>query len=163
MDSTPKKERVYVETSVVSYQAAWLSRDPMLAGDQIATKLWWREYRPQYEVFVSELVDDEIEKGDIDAVRRRQESVAMLARVHITDEADALASRLLRVHALPVSASDDAMHVALATVHKMDILLTWNCKHIANRRMTPKILATIVEANYEPPLITTPADLLKSL
>jgi len=111
---------------------------------------------------VSELVDDEINQGDIDAIRRRQEAVAMLTRLPITNEARALAKRLLRVHALPGVAEDDAMHVALAAVHETDILLTWNCRHIANQRMIPKISATIVEANYEPPLITTPTDLLKS-
>ena len=89
--------------------------------------------------------------------------MALLPRLLITDEANELAARLLRAHALPGSAEDDAMHVALATVHEIDILLTWNCKHIANAITMPKILATIKEANYNPPVITTPTDLLKSM
>jgi len=130
---------------------------------QAATKLWWQKYRPQCEAFVSELVDLEIEEGDINAVRRRQESVALLARKPMTDEAIALSTRLLRAHALPAVAQDDAMHVALAAVHSMDILLTWNCRHIANMTMMSRIQATIIEARYNPPLIVTPKFFLETM
>jgi len=157
-----KKKRVYLETSVISYLTARPSRDVVLAFQQAATKLWWQEHRPLFDVFVSELVDDEIEQGDANAVRRRQESVIMLERKPVTSEAIALADRLLHAHALPRNAKGDAMHVALAAVHEMDILLTWNCRHIANDAMEPKIVATIVEANYKPPRITTPEKVLKA-
>ena len=156
------KQRVYIETTVISYLTARPSRDAMQTTQQSATKLWWRELRPLCDVFVSELVDREIERGDMDAARRRRESVVELARVQITDEVGELATRLRRAHALPDSAKDDATHVALAAVHKMDILLTWNCKHIANGAMMPKILATIERANYNAPWITTPVDFLKA-
>ena len=157
------KRQVYIETSIISYLTARPSRDVMQLAQQAATELWWREHRPKCDVFVSELVDTEIERGDADAVRRRQESVAMLTRKPATDEVGELVTRLLLAHALPAIARDDATHVALAAVHQMDILLTWNCKHIANVIMMPKILTTIREANYEPPLITTPMDLLGSM
>ena len=87
----------------------------------------------------------------------------MLARVRSTDEVDELTARFLQAHVLPAIAKDDAAHVALATVHKMDILLTWNCKHIANGTMMPKIQATIVEAGYKPPLIMTPTFFLETM
>ena len=157
------KKQVYIETSVISYQTAWPSRDVIQLAKQAATKQWWRDHLPLCDVFVSELVDREIKRGDVDAIRRRQEAVAMLARMEITDEVNELAMRLLQAHALPEVAKDDATHVALATVHEMDILLTWNCKHIANGIMMPKILATIEKSNYEPPLILTPAILLESM
>ena len=157
-----KKKRVYLETSVISYLTARPSRSAMQAAQQDATKLWWREHRPLFDVFVSELVDEEIEQGDANAVRRRQESVVMLERKPITDEAVELTDRLLRAHALPRNAHEDAMHVALATVHEMDILLTWNCRHIANVVVEPRIMATIIEANYKPPRITTPEKMLKA-
>jgi len=157
------KLRVYLETSVVSFLAARASCDAIQVIRKSATEQWWREYRPQCDAFVSELVDREIERGDAVAARRRQEAVALLARVQITNEARALTRRLLLAHALPDIAEGDAMHVALATIHKMDILLTWNCKHLANVIMMPKIRATVEEANYNLPLITTPANLLESM
>jgi len=159
MDSASRKQRIYIETSVISY----LTARPLRGAMQAATTLWWQKYRPQCEAIISELVDLEIEEGDADAIRRRQESVAMLPRVRITGETTALANRLLQAHALPGSAKDDAMHVALAAVYATDILLTWNCKHIANVIMMPKILATITEAKYVPPLIMTPTFLLESM
>jgi len=134
----------------------------MQTAQQIVTALWWQEYRPLCDVFVSGLVDNEIKQGDNNAVRRRQEAVAILPRMQITDEADALALRLLQAHALPRNAGDDALHVALAAVHEMDILVTWNCRHIANSIMEPKIVTTIVEAGYTPPLIMTPEKILKA-
>ncbi|MCL2701849.1 MAG: type II toxin-antitoxin system VapC family toxin [Phycisphaerae bacterium] len=156
------KKRVYIETSVISYLTARPSRDLILAARQAVTEQWWREHRSRYDVFVSRLVDSEIEQGDTEAKLRRRGTAAMLTRLEVIAESDELVARLLRSHALPAVAQDDAAHVALATVHKMDILLTWNCKHIANVIMMPKILATIREANYEPPLITTPANLWDS-
>ena len=163
MDSTPKKQRVYLETSVISVLTARPSRDTAQIVRQAATEQWWREHRPQCDVLVSRVVDSEIAEGDADAKRRRQESVETLVRLPITDEANQLAARLLRAYALPDIAEDDALHIALAAVHKIDFLLTWNCGHIANGMMTPKILATITEAKYEPPRIMAPAILLESM
>jgi len=87
----------------------------------------------------------------------------MLPWVEITDEVDELAERLLLAHALPSVAKDDATHVALAAVYKMDILLTWNCRHIANDVTEPRIRTTIVEARYNPPDIMTPADFTEKI
>ena len=157
------KKRVYIETSVISYLTARPSRDIMQVARQAATEQWWREHRLRCETFVSELVDFEIEQGDDDASRRRHEAIAAMTRAPITSDVGVLAKMLFRSHALPSSAEDDAFHVALASVHEMDILLTWNCKHIANVIMMPKILATIQKAGFEPPMLTTPANLLESL
>jgi len=118
-----EKQRVYIDASVISYLTARPSYDAMQAVQQAATEQWWREHRPQCDVFVSELADIEIARGDADAVRRRQESVATLVRWSITDEATALANRLLQAHVFPGNAKEDALHVALAAVHEMDILL----------------------------------------
>ncbi len=74
-----------------------------------------------------------------------------------------LARDLIRAHVLPSSEEDDAAHVALAAVHGMDILLTWNCRHIANVIAAPGIRGVIERGGYRAPTITTPADLLAAL
>ena len=106
---------------------------------------------------------DEAGQGDREALARRLELLADIPRLDATAEAQALARMLVRVHALPSTAEDDAAHVAIAAVHGIDILLTWNCRHIANVMAMPKIRATIEKAGYRAPTITTPQGLLESL
>jgi hypothetical protein len=157
------RKRVYIETTVVSYLTARPAPDAAREWRQAATQQWWRLHRPLCDSFVSELVVAEAELGDADASRRRLEAMKGIPLVLTTDEAALLAKVLVRVHALPSVAEDDALHVALAAVHHMDILLTWNCGHIANPMAMPRIHATIERAGYRPPVITTPEALLESL
>jgi hypothetical protein len=156
-------QRVYIETTIVSYLTSKPSRDRIVAGHQAATELWWRQHRPKCDVFISEVVALEAQEGDPEASRRRAAAIVGIPLLAVTDEVSSLAKRLVRANALPSTAEDDALHVALASVFEMDVLLTWNCRHIANVIAMPKILATIDEAGYEAPTITTPSDLLESL
>ena len=61
---------------------------------------------------------------------------------------------------MPEKAGVDALHIAIATVHGMDYLLTWNCKHIANAEMQSPIAAICLSRGYEPPVICTPEELM---
>lgn len=76
-------------------------------------------------------------------------------------QATALGRSLLREAALPAKAAADALHIALAAVHGMDYLLTWNCAHIANATMRPKIEAICRSNGFEPPVICTPLELME--
>ncbi|GFO71979.1 hypothetical protein BJAS_P1873 [Bathymodiolus japonicus methanotrophic gill symbiont] len=62
---------------------------------------------------------------------------------------------------LPTKAEIDAFHVAVAATHGVEFLLTWNCKHIANAIMRPKIEQVCREMSFEPPIICTPTELLE--
>lgn len=72
------------------------------------------------------------------------------------------ANTLLRNRTLPPNARIDALHVAIAVVHGMDYLLTWNCRHIANAPIRGKIEAVCREAGMQPPIICTPEELLEA-
>ena len=61
---------------------------------------------------------------------------------------------------LPAKASDDAVHIAAATVHRLDYLLTWNCKHIANAQIQRKLAEVSLDFGYQLPVICTPYELL---
>ena len=61
---------------------------------------------------------------------------------------------------MPRKAAEDALHIAVAAVHGVDYLLTWNCKHIANAVMRQAIERVCSEAGYEPPVICTPEELI---
>lgn len=78
-----------------------------------------------------------------------------------TPEVDALAGNLLATLAVPRDEVTDAYHIATAAVHGMDFLLTWNCKHMANRFALPKTISVVNAAGYVCPAIVTPEDFLK--
>ena len=132
-----------------------------MAANQEATRKWWDESRAKFELFISQLVIDEVSNGDPDAVKRRITVVENLPELALTDQAEALAAKLLLGAALPQKAKADALHISVATVHGMDYLLTWNCTHIANAIMRPKIESICRGAGFEPPVICTPPELVE--
>jgi len=71
--------------------------------------------------------------------------------LELTPEATGLGRQLLRAAALPSKAAGDALHIALSAVHGMNYLLTWNCTHIANATMRPRIEAICRTNGFEPP------------
>jgi predicted nucleic acid-binding protein len=152
--------RAYIETSVVSYLTAKPSRDLIAAAHQQSTRDFWEQLE-RFDVFVSELVRSECATGDTEAAQRRLLAVASIATLEYNSAVDDLARRLLKAAALPAKAADDAIHVALAAVHGMDFLATWNCKHIANPSTRHKIEQTCREAGYTPPILCTPEELLE--
>lgn len=155
------KSTVYIETTIPSYLTAWRSPELIMAANQEATRSWWESSRPRYELFVSAIVAQEASGGDPEAAKRRVAVIEGLPELDVSEEAELLAARLLEAAALPNNAKTDALHIAVATVHGIDFLLTWNCKHIANAAMRPKIECTCRTAGYEPPVICTPLELME--
>jgi len=151
--------RVYLETSVISYLAALPSRDVVVAGHQQVTRDWW-EGRTRFELFVSDAVIEEAARGDRNAARRRLELLTGIPVLTVHRGADSLARSFLTEAALPSKAAIDAVHVALAAVHAMDFLVTWNCTHIANAIIRPQLEVLCWRAGYRPPVICTPFELL---
>ena len=152
------RPRVYLETSVLSYLTAWPSRDVVRIAHQQITAEWWAA-RQVFELFVSDVVLDEIRQGDAGAAERRIEASSGLVVLTTTPSAESLAASLLSAAALPAKAALDALHVANAAVHGMHFLLTWNCAHIANAAMRPRIETVCRSGGYEPPIICTPEEL----
>jgi hypothetical protein len=81
--------------------------------------------------------------------------------VEVSESAIPLARELLRAGGLPENANEDALHIAIAATGGLDYLLTWNCKHIANAVIIPRVNAVIRRFGYEPPLIYTPQELME--
>lgn len=151
---------VYIETSVISYLTAHLSRDLLTTAHQQITREWWDKHRLRFELFISLLVEEEAKRGDKEAASRRVGVIADLPRLEIVEEAYALAKDLIAAGALAPSAQDDAAHIALAAVHNMDYLLTWNCRHIDNAENKPLVRSVCAAHGYTCPEICTPEELM---
>jgi len=152
------KPRTYLETTIPSYLTAWPSRDLVRAAHQQITREWWAR-RSAFELFSSRLVVRECQAGDPEAAVDRLKALVGVRLLEQTPDAVALAEALVSEVPLPERAVADALHIAIATVHGMDYLLTWNCTHIANVTLRPRIEAVCRVAGYEPPLICTPEEL----
>ncbi|MBL8792327.1 MAG: type II toxin-antitoxin system VapC family toxin [Planctomycetia bacterium] len=154
------KPRVYLETTIPSYLTAWPSRDLVRAAHQQITREWWDRRRPQFELYISQAVLSECQAGDPTAAAERLVVLQDLPLLEQTQAATQLAQSLLDRVPLPERATVDALHVAIAAVHGMDYLLTWNCTHIANATLRAPIEAVCRERGFEPPAICTPDELL---
>ncbi len=155
------KPSVYIETTIPSYLTAWRSPELVMAANQEATRSWWDTSRPKFDIFISALVLDEASSGDPAAAQRRMEIICEIPALDVSILAEELAAQLLAASALPEKAKADALHIAIATVHGIDYLLTWNCKHIANATMRLKIESICRSSGYEPPIICTPLELME--
>jgi predicted nucleic acid-binding protein len=154
--------RVYLETSFVSYLTAAPreSRDPVAAAHQQITIEWWSRRRPDFDLVVSQVVLDEAQEGNPEAIKNRVEALASLPRLQVTEAAIELARTILSKGLLPQKAFPDALHIAIATVHEVEYLLTWNCKHIANVEILPRIASLCEDLGLTLPIICTPEELL---
>lgn len=154
------KPKVYLETTIPSLLTAWPSRDLLMAGQQQATRDWWDQRRHRYQLFISGLVLAECRRGDVTAVRSREEVLAGCGVLEFPESAQELARKILASKLLPAKAAVDAAHIAVAAVHQVDFLLTWNCRHIANATIVDEVRAICAAAGYPPPVICTPLELM---
>ena len=154
------KPTVYLETSVISYLAAWPSRDLITAANQHVTHVWWRDRRPVFEVFTSQWVLEEASAGDPAAAQRRLGFILDLPLLEVTHQAQDLARQLLGRTSLPPRAAADVLHIALAACHGMDFLLTWNCTHLANAELRPRIDRACWDLGFRPVMLCTPPELM---
>ncbi len=153
-------KRVYIETTIPSYLAAWLSRDLRQAARQQITHDWWNNRRQNFDLCTSETVLDEAAAGDADAARRRMLFLQGLPLLQLTGAVNAVAKAIMRSRLLPEKAARDALHIAVSSVHGIDMLLTWNCQHIANAAIMKELGGIIASCGFEIPLLCTPEELL---
>ena len=98
----------------------------MTSARQTISIEWWDGYRDSFEVFVSELVLEEIGSGDLRAASNRLAMVEGIPVLMATTNAVALAKSLIAENAIPASSMENALHISIAAVQSIDFLLTWN-------------------------------------
>src|SRR5450631_4279631 len=132
-------DTVYLETTVVGHLAGRAHRDPMVAARQAKTRKWWLSASTRYQLYISQLVFEECSGGDPSAAAERLLEIQSMDRLASSGEADQLALALIAANAIPASEPRDAHHIALAAVHGVDYLITWNFRHIANASLRSRI------------------------
>jgi len=124
------------------------------------TKDWWETRRNAFELYTSEAVLNEVAQGDAEIAAQRLEILNSFSLLELNQDVQALAVQFLARSNLPRKANVDAIHIAAATVHGMDYLLTWNCKHIANAQLQGKLADISLDLGYELPILCTRYELM---
>lgn len=153
-------ESVYIETSIAGYLTARPSNNLILMANAETTRDWWENRRPQFNLYISQVVLNEVARGDREMATQRLEILHEFPLLEVNGSVQTLAALFLAKSNLPPKATDDALHIAVATVYGLDYLLTWNCKHIANAQIQKKLSQISNDSGYELPTICTPYELM---
>jgi len=125
------------------------------------TREWWNKHRSSFDLYASDFVIDEASRGDATAAAARLKVLADIPMLPVIPPVIELAEGVATALALPPRARLDAAHVAIAAVHGMAFLLTWNCRHLANGVLAAKIERACAEAGFTAPRILTPELLME--
>ena len=153
-------ETVYIETSIFGYLTARSTRDLILAANIEITRDWWQSRRNDFVLYASEAVLEEVAQGDAAIAAQRLELLHDFPLLELNQAVQGLAAQFLTRSNLPPKAKVDAIHIAAATVHGIDYLLTWNCKHIANAQIQGKLAEISLDFGYVLPVLCTPNELM---
>jgi len=155
------KQTLYIETTIVSYLTSRPSRDLVVAAHQQVTREWWQYGLPRFESYVSSVVLNEIKAGDADAAALRMDKVVAFPVLEATSEVEWLAEHYYGNLSIPEKARADCYHLALASWHGMDYLLSWNMAHIVNGVVIRRLQELNALRGIRTPVICTPEELLE--
>ena len=150
---------VYIETSIPSFYYT-LRTDPESVARMHWTRQWWEAYAAEATLVTSVAVIDELQEG---TGGRNEERISLLDQamvLPITDEVIDIAQVYVDKLVMPRDPKGDALHLALASYHKADFLLTWNCRHLANANKFHHIRVVNCELGLACPVLTTPLNFL---
>ena len=153
------KPRVYVETTIPSFYHEVRTESEMVARREW-TREWWDNYRTGYDLFASEAVIDELENG---AFPQKDDALVLIEGVPLLDIEDPIGDIVeayIQRHVMPADPAGDALHLALASFHRCDFLLTWNCRHLANANKFAHIRRVNGILGLFVPSLVTPLELL---
>lgn len=145
------KQSLYLETSVIG---AYLDNGEPFRRD--LTIRWWEHELPEYRAVVSMLVQRELERVAEPHRTGYLNLVRPLEQVDLAEEATILAEGYITRGIFHRKYIADALHVALASFHKIDYLVTWNFGHLANVRRQARIRLFNTAAGFFVPMIVTP-------
>lgn len=153
------KPRVYIETSIPSFYFE-LRTSPDVVARRDWTRQWWKDAQDKYELFTSPAVINELLGGIPERSAERLSLIQDLTLLPIDPAVIDIVLTYIRHKVMPADPTGDAMHLALASFHKCDFLVTWNCRHIANANKFGHIRRVNSMLGLFVPALVTPIELL---
>jgi len=155
--------QIFVETTIPSYLVARPARDVVQMARQQTTRDWWERCRSEHEMFTSQIVLDEAGAGDAVLARARLELLAPLPLLDISEPVLTFARKIIDGGLLPADADRDAAHIATATIHRLDALLSLNFRHLVNVSSQSRLRRLALREGYDLPAICTPEELMENI
>lgn len=153
------KPRVYVETTIPSFYHTTRHGAAVIA-QRAWTRRWWRLAQGRYDLVTSDAVLDELRDGDYPSREAALELVRDLPRLELTPAVAEIVDVYLRHRLMPADPAGDALHLALASHHRCEFLVTWNCQHLANANKFTQIRRVNSLLGLFVPAVVTPLELL---
>lgn len=150
---------VYVETTIPSFYHTNRAGSAAMARRDW-TRRWWALAPDRYTLATSDAVLDELGAGDYPTRAEAQALVQPLPLLEITSAVAEIVGAYARHHLMPANPTGDALHLALASYHKCEFLVTWNCLHLANANKFGHIRRVNTMLGLYVPLLVTPLELL---
>ena len=150
---------VYIETSIPSFYYK-MRADPAMMDRREWTREWWSLAPRQYELVTSPAVVDELERGDYPSRKECLELIARLPLLTIEPAVMDIVQTYIARQVMPADPAGDALHLAIASFHRCDFLVTWNCQHLANANKFDHIRRVNTLLGLYVPILVTPLELL---
>lgn len=150
---------VYVETSIPSFYHE-ARREPEMQARRAWTRDWWDSAPGRYDLVTSPAVVDELERGEYSGRSECLELIGSLPLLAIEPAVIDIVETYISRHVMPADPAGDALHLALASIHRCDFLVTWNCKHLANANKFGHIRRVNTLLGLYVPTLVTPLELL---
>ncbi|MHC5822053.1 MAG: type II toxin-antitoxin system VapC family toxin [Nostoc sp.] len=153
------KPKVYIETSIPSFYYEARTEPDMVARREW-TREWWSHASDSYVLVTSLAVLDELNRGNFPGKSEAIELISGLLFVPIESVVAEIVEVYIQQQLMPKDPLGDALHLALASYHKCDFLLTWNCRHLANANKFGHIRRLNVMLGLFVPTLVTPLELI---
>lgn len=151
---------VYIETSIPSYYFE-TRRSPQIIAWREATRNWWKLERPQYDLITSRVAIEELERIP---TAKRARCLRLMGDVRLLPDPPKLKETVatyVESLLMPRFPLADALHLAIASLHGADYLLTWNCRHLANATKARHIQVVNSRLGLRGPIMATPFTLTR--
>lgn len=154
------RPRIYVETTIPSMYHSGRT-DPRMVEWRVITRHWWDAAVGSSELVTSDVVLQELASGKPEQARLRLAMARSLRLLESGTPELATAVTYVRHKIMPVNPLADALHLAIASHHECDVLVTWNYHHLANPNKLDRISRLNEEMGLSVPRILTPKQLLE--
>jgi predicted nucleic acid-binding protein len=147
------KTKIYLDTSVIS--ALFDKRTPERLT---MTADFWSKLI-DYEVFISELVLEELKRANVQIRNRMLSTVENFNILYLSERAENLAKTYVKQGIFPEKYFDDALHVALASENQISVLISWNFTHLVKLKTRRMVSVVNLQKNFMPVEIISPPEL----
>jgi hypothetical protein len=150
---------IFIETTIPSYYFE-TRRDRRTTDWRAQTRLWWDRFAPAYQLVTSEFVIAEYLRAPAVKSAQAARFFSGVAVLPIPKRFEEVVSAYISERVMPAGERGDAAHLAVASLHAVDFVLTWNCRHLANANKARHIRAVNTRLGLTTPIIATPFEVV---